>query len=173
MPQQAKAVVLAASEKQELERIVQRGTDWRERQRAQIVLLLATGMTVVGVARQLGSTDTTVTRCRDVWLRASFVGLKDAPRSGAPRQLSPDLTAKLCAWAIESAHTAVELCVKLLAECQVTASPWVVRNALKLHGFVWKRTRHSLKKSVTKQAFVPHRPKSPRSSNRPVTASAP
>ena len=172
MPRQAKAVVLAASEKQELERIVQRGADWRERQRAQIVLLLATGMTIVGVARQLGSTDTTVTRCRDVWLRASFAGLKDAPRSGAPRQLSSDLTAKLRAWAIESAHTAVELCAKRLAECQVKVSPWVVRNALKLHGFVWKRTRHNLKKSVMKRDFVPRRTKSPPLSNRLVAVSA-
>ena len=56
--------------------------------RAQIILLLADGLTAPAVARRLGTTRPTIRRWRRHWLKrpgyAVYERLQDAPRPGAP-----------------------------------------------------------------------------------------
>ena len=51
----------------------------------------------------------TVANHRDAWLAREFIGLRDLPRSGAPRKLSETHQQVLCAWATAEACTASEL----------------------------------------------------------------
>lgn len=143
----AKPVVLSDDDREKLDWIDFRSADWRERQRARTVLLLGTGLTVASVSRMQGIAANTVTEHRTAWFERSFEGLKDLPRSGAPRKLTVGQTKQLGDWAREGAATASELQSRLAAELGVSVSQGVVRSALKLLGFVWKRTRHSLKKT--------------------------
>ena len=147
MPKITKLVTLLADERQKLERIAQRSEDWRERQRAQTVLFLAQGKSVTATALQQNLCRLTVRNCRETWLTEGFAGLKDKARRGAPAHLQAAWVTKRCEWAKASAQTAADLCRKLLVEFQVTVAKWVVRQALKRQGFVWKRTRHRLKKT--------------------------
>lgn len=151
----AKPVVLTDGDRKKLEWIDFRSADWRERHRARTVLLLGTGLTVAEVSRRQGIAANTVTEQRTAWFERSFEGLKDLPRSGAPRKLTPEQTQQLGHWAREGAHTAAELQSRLADELGVSVSQGVVRSALKLLGFVWKRTRHTLKKSETKRTSEP------------------
>ena len=89
---------------------------------------------------------------RDAWLVRGFAGLRDLPRSGAPRKLSETLRQVLCAWAQDEACTAPQLRSRLSEEQGVQVSVWLVQSALKEQGYVWKRTRHSLK-NETKPNF--------------------
>ena len=142
----AKPVVLTEDDRKNLEWIDFRGVDWRERLRARTLLLLGSGLTVAEVSRKQGIAANTVTEQRSAWFERSFEGLKDLPRSGAPRKLTAEQTKQLGEWAREGAASAAELQSRLADELGVSVSQGVVRSALKLLDFVWKRTRHSLKK---------------------------
>lgn len=150
MPRKAKTLVLTDEERSQLTEIDHRGSDWRERQRARTVLLLDKGESLGKVATKQAIHRETVACHRDAWLARCFDGLRDLPRCGAPRKLSVVHKQNLCAWAEEKACTAPELRSRLSAEHGVQASVWLVQRALKDNGYVWKRTRHSLKKSAMK-----------------------
>lgn len=149
----AKPVVLTDDDRKKLEWIDFRSADWRERHRARTVLLLGTGLMVAEVSRKQGIAANTVTEQRTAWFERSFEGLKDRPRSGAPRKLAAEQTKQLGEWAREGASTAAELQSRLAGELNVSVSQGVVRSSLKLLGFVWKRTRHSLKKKRNEVDF--------------------
>jgi transposase len=135
-------VTLTPKEREQLALIDERGSDWRERQRARTVLLLEAGVSISEVAAKQKIHKETVACHRDAWLVRGFDGLRDRPRSGAPRKLS-DLHAQvLCAWAQAEACTAPELRSRLAAEQGVQVSEWLVQRALKGNDFIWKRTRH-------------------------------
>jgi hypothetical protein len=72
--------------------------------------------------------------------------LSDAPLSGAPRKLQAEHVPVLCDWARQQALSAPQLKEKLRARFDFKVSTWVVQQALDREGFVWKRTRHWLKK---------------------------
>jgi putative transposase len=73
--------------------------------RAQVVLLLAEGLTAPDVARRLETTRTTVRRWRRHWLKgpgcAVHERLQDAPRPGAPATFSAEQWCQIIALACE------------------------------------------------------------------------
>ena len=73
-----------------LQNIVDRGDDWRERQRANTLMLLDEGFSLKDVAIAVGIHIRTVGLTRMDWLQRGFDSLKDAVRSGAPRKILPD-----------------------------------------------------------------------------------
>ena len=80
-------------------------------------------------------------------------GLRDLPRSGAPCKLSETHKQVLGAWAKKEACTAPQLKIRLSDEHGVEVSVWLVQSALKEKGYVWKRTRHSLRKKRDEEKF--------------------
>ena len=58
--------------------------------RAQTVLLLAKGVSVSEVGRQVGRARRIVCKWADRFTRKRLRGLEDAPRSGRPPRFSPD-----------------------------------------------------------------------------------
>lgn len=140
-----KPLVLSEEETLKLEAIVRKGQDWRSRDRAQTVLWLARGDTSQTVAKAQGVCLKTVYERRQQWLDKGFSGLFDAARSGAPSKLSTYLST-IEHWAQTTPMSAGEIHQRLAEEFDVKVSSNTVRNALKQLGFVWKRTRYSLKK---------------------------
>ena len=83
---------------------------------------------------------------RQLWLDKGFASLVDAHRKGAPSKLSACLLA-IEAWAQAAPMTVSDVQKRLEEEFDVVVHANTVRNALKQLGFVWKRTRYSLKKT--------------------------
>jgi len=153
MSRTAKSLTLTEEERQQLRRIDERGSDWRERRRARTLLLLDKGLSIDAVVTEQKIHRDTVADHREAWLARSFAGLRDRPRSGAPRKLSEAHKELLCAWAKAEACTAAGLRSRLSAEQGVQVSLWRVQSALKEKGYVWKRTRHSLRKKRDEEKF--------------------
>ena len=140
-------------ERLKLELIVKKGRDWRERERAQSILLLGSGFAVKEVAKQQSVRLYTIYERRQRWLGAGFASLPDQARCGAPQKLTDEHLALVKRWASEEALTTPELLVKLKETCGVAVHRNTLSLALKKMKFVWKRTRHSLKK--TRRAEIP------------------
>ena len=70
----------------------------------------------------------------------------DAPRSGAPRKISVEQLAKILDMASAEPLTAKALLAKHMEDGGTMIHVNTLRVALKDAGFLWKRTRHSLKK---------------------------
>jgi transposase len=153
MSRQAKTLSLSEEEREQLERIDERGSDWRERRRARTVLLFDDGMSIGAMVALQKIHRETVARHRDAWLARSFEGLRDLPRCGAPRKLAETHQEVLCAWAREEACTAPQLRARLSDEHGVQVSVRLVQRALKEKNYVWKRTRHSLRKKRDEEKF--------------------
>ncbi len=116
MSRKAKSLTLTEEGRQQLRQIDERGSDWRERRRARTLLLLDKGLSIDAVVTQQKIHRDTVADHRDAWLARSFAGLRDMPRSGAPRKLSEAHKEVLCAWAKAEACTAPGLRSRLSAE---------------------------------------------------------
>lgn len=153
MPRTAKAVPLSEVERDTLEQMARHHPNWRSRLRAQTVLLLNEGLSLSEVASRQGIDKDTVACHRDAWLNRGLVGLRDLPRDGRPRQLLLAEEASLCLWASTEALTARDLQSRLAAEHEKLVSVAVVKAALVRNGFVWKRTRYSLKQKRNEVAF--------------------
>lgn len=137
---------LSQKERDTLSRLIQRGDNWRARQRAQTLVHLDDGLAMREVADIVGVDVRTVGTTRMDWLENGMESLHDSPRSGAPHKLSePDLrriielagAQPLTANGLLAMH--VEAGGKPVHVATLTA-------ALKKAGLVWKRTRASLKK---------------------------
>ena len=115
--------------------------------------LLDKGLSINSVVTEQKIHRDTVADHRDAWLARSFAGLRDRPRNGAPRKLSEAHEEALCAWAKAEAGTAPALRSRLSAEHGVQVSLWLVQSAVKEKGYVWKRTRHSLRKKRDEEKF--------------------
>ena len=141
---------LNAQARKGLERIVKRGQNWRERERAQTLLLLDEGLFPEEVAAKLGLHVRTVGTTRNRWMETAWESLADLPRSGAPRKLAPEQVERIAAWARDKPLSAPELLAKHKEHGGVAVHPSTLQAALKASGLVWKRTRHSLKKDATR-----------------------
>ena len=93
MSRTAKTLALTEEERRQLTQIDERGSDWRERRRARTVLLLDKGLSISAVVTAQKIHKETVACHRDAWLARGVTGLRDLPRSGAPRKLSETLSA--------------------------------------------------------------------------------
>ena len=130
-----------------LQVIVSRGQNWRERQRAQTLLYLDDGMSATDAAQLLGVHFGTVLRIRRNWFEARLDSLADLPRSGAPRKISEEQTQRLVALASEQPMSGKQLLAKHVESGGATVHLNTLTAALHKAGLVWKRTRHSLKKT--------------------------
>jgi len=138
---------LSASDRAKLQEVVAKGSDWRARHRAQTLLYFDDGLSANAiVALQDLNIDTVYDR-RKNWLSKGFAFLYDVHRSGAPPKLNAIHLDQIKTWAEAEALTAPAIVGRLKEECDVDVSVSTVSNALKALGFIWKRTRHSLKKT--------------------------
>ena len=149
MSRKPRPLVLSEADCQQLAHAAERHDNWRTRQRCRTLLMLHSGKPINTIACEQGIERDTVAAHRDAWLKNGFAGLVDAPRSGAPRKFPVEHLAVLCEWARAEALTAPQLREKLQQHCGLVVSNWVVQSSLLREGFVWKRTRHSLKKNET------------------------
>jgi transposase len=153
-------IELMEIEGDDLRLIIKKGANWHERERAETILLLASGKTVKEVAEQQGLCLEAVRIRRRNWLKFGLASLPDQPRSGAPRKLTDEHRQQLGQWVEAEALSSRELLTRLAEQYQVQIGPTTLRTELKRLGYVWKRTRYSLKKSAT-----------PNASNNPVRTS--
>lgn len=142
-------IELSEDDRKELQTIIKKGSDWRERDRAQSILMLSEGQTVIAVAEQQGVMPEAIRERRRRWLRKGLLSLPDQPRCGAPSKLTEAHRSRLKAWIDAEPLTCRVLVSRLTTECAIAISASTLRNELKRMGFVWKRTRYSLKKSAT------------------------
>jgi transposase len=142
MPPAAVPVTLTGPERKTLKKRVRGAkTCWRDRLRAQIVLLAARGRSNARIAAGLGIDDGTVRKWRRRFAELGLPGLEDLPRSGRPRLIPEADRAAAVALACQlpaqtgvplSRWTGPELAAELTAQGLVSApvSPSSVRRIL-------------------------------------------
>jgi transposase len=137
---------LAFEDRSRLQLIVLRGENWRERERAETLILLDEGMSLAQAAEKVGIHVRTAGFTRLDWLARRFDSLLDKPRCGAPQKISPEQLRVVLDAARSEPLTAKALLAKHLEAGGTLVHLNTLTGALKVAGFVWKRTRHSLKK---------------------------
>lgn len=129
-----------------LSRIIQRGDNWRARQRAQTLIYLDDGTNMSDVADLVGVHVRTVGSTRTAWLDCGEASLHDAPRCGAPHKLGEQELQRIVALAGATPLTANGLLALHVESGGQPVHVATLTAALKTAGLVWKRTRASLKK---------------------------
>jgi len=153
-------LTLIKADRISLERLLIYGAEWRPRQRAKTLILLDDGFTTQEVAAAVDVDAKTVgTTLRD-WLDTGISSLADKARSGAPRKITCAQVEKIVEFAMAEPLSAKALFVKHLENGGAKVHVNTLTQALKASGMVWKRTRHSLKKSDASQPSGPRRPRS-------------
>jgi transposase len=137
---------LSAEDRDALEQVISRGDNWRQRERAQTLILLGDGLTTDEVAAVVKVHVRTVGSTRIAWLADGINSLADLARSGAPRKISQEALERLVAMAVEEPLTANALLARHTENGGTLVHVSTLTLALKSAGLVWKRTRHSLKK---------------------------
>jgi transposase len=140
-------LVLSVHDRQTLQHLVKRDPQWRVRARAQSVLLPASGLTCQQVVDQQALSMQTVSATRRRCLAQGLAGLPDRPRCGAPTKLSLAERERLWQWAREAPLTLTALRARHEAAGGTPVPVNTLTGILKRAGFVWKRIRHSLKKT--------------------------
>jgi transposase len=144
------AIPLEDDERERLTEILKKGEDWRERDRAETILLLAAGHSVEFVAEEQNLCREAVRIRRRKWLKFKWASLPDRPRCGAPSKLTDEQRQQLGLWVENEALSSRELLTRLERDYQVVIGQTTLRTELKRLGYVWKRTRYSLKKNATR-----------------------
>lgn len=140
-------VDLTEEESGKLEQRIKKGKDWRERERAETILLLSKGLSVLEVAQRQGVIPETIRERRRRWYKKGMLSLQDERRSGAPSKLNEAHRACLKSWMDEEALGSRELLSRLKKAHEVSVSLSTLRHEIKRLGYVWKRTRYHLKKT--------------------------
>jgi len=100
-------IELAADERAELEaRARRRKTSRGDAMRAAIVLLAASGMANLTIAKRLGTARVTVAMWRQRFACRRMDGLSDEPRPGAPRKIGDDKITEVVMATLETMPTA-------------------------------------------------------------------
>ena len=154
-------IELEDSERECLMEIIKKSADWRERDRAETILLLAAGHSVQAVAEQQRLCREAVRVRRRKWLKERLSSLPDRPRCGAPSKLTDEQRQQLGTWVESEALSSRELLTRLERDYQVVIGRTTLRMELKRLGYVWKRTCYSLKKNATRSASSKRGPTSP------------
>jgi transposase len=128
----------------------QKDPDWRVRERAQTVLYFDAGHSAQVVAELMRLHVRTVSSTRTAWLAQGFASLPDLARVGAPEKLPAAQSSKLVEWARSQPGSAQDLQNRLESEGGTHVHLNTIRATLRRAGMVFKRTRHSLKKSEMK-----------------------
>lgn len=140
-------LALSAADQEALVQAERKNPDWRVRERAKSMLLLAQGKTCAQVAAMQELSMRTVSNTRKRWMAAGLNGLADLPRSGAPAKVPEPEAERLLQWARDEPLTLTALIARHKEAGGAVVHPNTLKALLKANGFVWKRTRHSLKKS--------------------------
>ena len=112
--------------------------------------MLAKGNSTSKTADAIGIHTRTVLITLKDWRARGYPSLVDAPRSGAPRKISSEQLVKIVNIASTEPLTAKTLLAKHVEDGGAQVHVNTLRVALKGAGFLWKRTRHSLKKKEMK-----------------------
>jgi len=142
-----KPIELKAGEKEKLEEIIHKGTDWHIRDRAKMILMLSEGYSAKAVAAEFGMIPEWIRQRRRLWRKYDFASLPDQYRCGAPSKLKDIHRKQLIEWVESEPLSCRELLSRLKTEFELIVSAGTLRNELKRLGYVWKRTRYSLKKT--------------------------
>ena len=102
-------IELQDSEREGLRAIIKKGADWRERDRAETILLLAAGQSVQSVAESQGLCREAVRIRRRNWLKFGLASLPDRPRSGAPSKLTDEQRRQVGIWVESEALSSREV----------------------------------------------------------------
>ena len=140
-------LLLSAEDRNKLHLLIARGESWRERERAQTLLYLDDGFPTAEVAQLLNIHARTVGSTRREWFKSGFDSLPDLPKTGAPRKIAAEQVEKIVAAATAQPLTAPQLLAMHIAQGGTPVHLNTLMTALKAAGLVWKRTRHSLKKT--------------------------
>jgi len=90
---------LSAADLEALVHTEKMNLDWRVRERATSLLLLAQGKTCAQVAKLQELSMRTLSNTRKRWIAAGLSGLAERPRSGAPAKVSTPEAERLLQWA--------------------------------------------------------------------------
>jgi transposase len=127
---------LSPEDLENLRKIEARDENWRKRERARTLLTL----------HQTKSTAETAGLTKRDWVARGYESLVDRPRIGAPSKITEAQLQNIVNQARAEPNSAKQL-LAFHIECGGEAvHPATLSNALKSAGFVWKRTRSSLKK---------------------------
>lgn len=148
---------LSLADRISLQRIVDRGENWRERERSKTLILLDDGLTMRQVSEVVEIDIRTVGLTRMDWTARGFASLTDSPRPGAPKKILPEQLESLLKFATEEPLTAKALLGRHIAGGGEVVHVNTITKALKAADFVWKRTRSSLKKKETKLHSKQHK----------------
>ena len=140
---------LSEADRLALEHVVKKSPDWRARERAKTLLLLSQPMLSREVAKVQDLNIETVRVTWQRWVKEGMDALFDKPRIGAPAKLDAAAVERLVQWARQEPLSATELLQRHLEAQGAPVSLNTLIRTLKANGLVWKRTRHSLKKSAT------------------------
>jgi transposase len=143
-------LVLSIEDRAALDRLSFYERNWRQRERARTLTLLDDGYSTREVAAAVGVDPKTVGTTRTEWLNFGISALADKARSGAPRKLTNAQVEKIVEFARAEPLSAKDLLVKHVENGGVKVHLNTLIAELKAAGLVWKRTRHSLKKSDAK-----------------------
>ena len=146
-------IELTEIERETLAAFIKKGRDWREHERAMTIQWLSEGIPVSEIALRQGRHPETIRERRRQWQKHGFCSLQDRPRSGAPSKLNEDDRRLLKEWVENEPLTSRALLMRLNEQSSTVVSERTLRNKLKQMGFIWKRTRYSLKKSAMKNAL--------------------
>lgn len=105
-------LVLLTEDRSRLQYIVDRGSDWRERERAKTLIFFDDGLEMKEISETVGIDIRTVGITRMDWLSRGFESLVDAPRSGAPKKITPEQLEKILDAAEKEPLTAKALLAK-------------------------------------------------------------
>jgi transposase len=143
-----KHLILNENERTRLDTLIKKSADWRERDRAETIVLLADEFSVKEVAVKQGYKPEAIRIRRRKWLKNGFASLPDQPRKGAPTKLTDEHRQLLRQWAETEPLSSRVLLDRLNENGAAKVSQRTLQMELKRMGFIWKRTRYSLKKSA-------------------------
>ena len=144
----------------DLRRLMKTDPDPRVRRRAQAVLLVAQGESVLGVARLFRTAPHRIRAWRDRYLERGRAGLADAPRTGRPPKLGAGERALLdealqrgpqaygwpvSTWSIRDLQELLRQHHQHRQHRQVAVSIDTVYRAVRGLGYRYRRPRHDLK----------------------------
>ena len=155
---------LTAAKRRRLQKIVaESATPPRVRRRALIVLLSAGGQGGEAISVTLGVTRRTISNTRTRWRQEGFASLVDAPRAGRPPRADAAYIARLLEVVEQDPRaygyaftrwTAPRLAAHLEATTGVRIAGATVAELLRRRGFVWRRTKPTIRNLQDERAIA-------------------
>lgn len=137
---------LSPEDLEKLRKIEARDENWRKRERARTLLTLHQTKSAAETALLIGIHDRTVGLTKKDWVARGYESLVDRPRVGAPPKIKDAQLQLIMNHARAEPSSAKQLLAVHIQSGGEAVHPATLTNALKSAGFVWKRTRASLKK---------------------------